>query len=82
MPSLKLIFLGVAAGILAIVSSPVSARPQPVPNYGNGCPFGYYSDGNFCSPFSSNNKRTPLLRGGGGCPFGYYSDGDYCSSFD
>ena len=52
MPSLKLFFLGVAAGMLAIVSSPVSARPQPVPNYGNGCPSGYYSDGNFCSSFN------------------------------
>ncbi len=52
MPSLKLVFFGVAVGMLAIVSSPVSARPQPVPNYGNGCPSGYYSDGDYCSSFN------------------------------
>lgn len=50
---------------------------QPVPKLGT-CPIGYYSQGSYCVPSTSQQWRA-IQRVGQDCPIGWYQSGSYCT---
>jgi hypothetical protein len=66
--------LAVVLALLVVIAGHSANAQSPIPRNG-GCPSGYYSSGNYCSPTS--NARPAISRNGG-CPSGWYSSGNYC----
>jgi hypothetical protein len=55
-------------------------QATPITKIGNSCPFGYMSQGGYCTPARALEQRTQSIpRTDTSCPFGTYKAGNYCT---
>ena len=56
------------------------AQATPITKIGTSCPFGYISQGGYCTPSTALERRTQSVpRTSDPCPFGTYKAGNYCT---